>query len=395
MYKLIKSFSIIIALFLIYSITLYNVSAFTIVLDPGHGASDPGAMNGELVESDITHKIGNYLKSFLEKYQDVKVIMTNTGKDEVLLFDRAMVARKNKANILVSLHINSSVKKSDGAEVYVTANKSLDKYNKETTELANKILTNIEKLGINNRGVKTWLIPKDNTDVYSDGTRADYLGIIRYAMRGTMIDWGVTSVMKDGKKVEVDASTSANVEKGEGIPAILIEHCFIQGNDVKFIDSDSDLKKLAEADGKAIVEHYKLKLKEEDTNTDEKNIKKDEKAKTITITPSKNEKDLQKFLGSDKYVIYDKNGKETKTIATGGKVKIGTKSYDIIKMGDVDGNGKTNSSDALSILKYFVDLEKIDGLYLKAADVTKDGRVNSSDALLILKYMVDLEKIDL
>lgn len=385
----------ILLIFLVYFITFSKTYAMTIVLDTGHGASDPGAINGDLTESSVTHKIGNYLKAFLEKYQDVRILMTNTGKDEIILFDRAMIARNNKADLLVSLHINSSTVNAEGAEIYVTANTSLDKYNKECTELANKILKNLEKLGIKNRGVKLKLIPKDTTDVYSDGTRADYMGIIRYAMRGTMIDYGKVTVMKDGKKVEVPASASANVEKGEGIQSILVEHCFIQGSDVKFIDSDEDIKKLAEADGKAIVEHYGLKLKETTTQTSEKDIKIDEKNSTLTIAPAKTESDLKKFLGASKYTLLDKDGKSTQTIATGGKIKIDDKTYSIIKMGDIDGNGRANSADALSILKYFVDLEKIEGNYLKAADVTKDGRVNSNDALAILKYMVDLQEINL
>ena len=370
-----------------------KVQAMTIVLDSGHGASDPGAINGETTESYVTHKIGNYLKDYLEKYQNVKIIMTNTGEDEVILFDRAMIARKSNADLLVSLHINSSTSNAQGAEVYVTANTSLRKYNVATTELADKILKNLGDLGISNRGVKTKLIPKDTTDVYSDGTRADYMGIIRYAMRGTMIDWGKTTVMKDGKKVEVPASTSANVQKGEGIPAILVEHCFIQGNDYKFLDSDEDIKKLAEADGKAIVEQYDLKLKK--IKIEDKNIKKDETAKTITIAPAKTVDDLNKYLGINNFSILDINGKETKNIATGGKIKIGKVEYVVIKMGDVTGDGKVKAADALAVLKHSMGIEILDGVNLKAAGVTNSDKIKASDALAILKYSMGLMEINL
>ena len=109
--------------------------------------------------------------------------MTNNGTTDTTLFEDAMVARNNKADILISLHINSSFDSSSyGAEIFVTANKTCDKYNKNCTELANMILANLGKIGIANRGVKDNKFCSDITDVYSDGTRADWMGIIRYAI---------------------------------------------------------------------------------------------------------------------------------------------------------------------------------------------------------------------
>ena len=61
--------------------------------------------------------------------------------------------------------------------------------------------------------------------------------------------------------------------------------------------------------------------------------------------------------------------------------------------GDVNGDGKANSADALKILKHSVDIEKISDNYLSAADVNGDGKVNSADALKILKYSVGLETL--
>ncbi len=205
--------------FIVFLFFINSVSATTIVLDPGHGGKDSGAVNGKIYESDVVLKIAKYLKEYLNKYENVKVILTHEGlpsNKELSVFERAIIARENKADILISLHINSALGTAEGAEIYVTANTSLEKYNKNTTLLANKILKNLGDLGIKSRGVITKLIPKDTTDVYSDGTRADYMGVIRYAMRGTMIDSGKVTVLKDGKKVEVPPETSANVEKRRG-----------------------------------------------------------------------------------------------------------------------------------------------------------------------------------
>ena len=103
-------------------------------------------------------------------------------------------------------------------------------------------------MGIRNLGVKSRTDRSDPTELYSDGTRADYYGIICYNMRGCKIDYGVISPA---------GFVPARVENGEGVPAILVEHCYVKGSDIQFIDSDEKLQKLAEADGKAIVDYYK------------------------------------------------------------------------------------------------------------------------------------------
>jgi len=61
-------------------------------------------------------------------------------------------------------------------------------------------------------------------------------------------------------------------------------------------------------------------------------------------------------------------------------------------IGDVDGNGKVDSTDARMVLQYAVG--KIDGsaLNIAPADVDGSGKIDSTDARLILQYAV--KKID-
>ena len=251
--KILAIFSLLfIALFAIPS----QVNAVKIVLDAGHGGHDTGAINesNKIEEKTINLKIAQYLKYYLEEYENTEIMLTRSDDTFLEIFDRSMIARNQKADLMVSLHLNSTNNAStNGAEVYVSNNTSLDKYKKETSMLGEKILTNLNKLGIVSRGVKTRLIPTDETDIYSDGTRADYYGIIRYAMRGCRIDSGV---------IKPEGAIPAKVELGEGIPAIIIEHCFMSSNtDYPYISSDENIKKLAKADADAIAEHYCLQKK--------------------------------------------------------------------------------------------------------------------------------------
>lgn len=140
------------SVFLIIILVNNTVNALTIVLDPGHGGKQPGAVNSGIQEKDVTLKIANYLKTYLEQYQDVKVELTHNGlaaEKELDIFDRGVYPRKIGADLLISLHINSSTSSSaNGAEVYITANDSLPKYNYQSKVLGNAILNNIINLGI-------------------------------------------------------------------------------------------------------------------------------------------------------------------------------------------------------------------------------------------------------
>lgn len=216
-----------------------------IVLDPGHGGKMSGAVNFDIKEKDINLKIARYLRDYLNKYEGIRVLMTHNGLPndvDLELNKRGMFARNNNADMVISIHMNASTnERENGTEVYVTANNSLPKYYQESSKLAEKIINNITKLGVRNRGIKTRLC-QDSGDkwMYSDGSKADYYGIIRYSMKG------------EGDGI------GANIANGEGVPAIIIEHCFLRGWDIQFYNTEEKIKKLAEADGQAIVEHYGL-----------------------------------------------------------------------------------------------------------------------------------------
>ena len=96
--------------------TTGGIGGKIIVLDPGHGGSDPGAIGPTgLQEKQVTLPIAEYLKSILEA-KGAKVILTRTtdvdvygphasGVDE--LQARVNVANGNQADAFISIHINS------------------------------------------------------------------------------------------------------------------------------------------------------------------------------------------------------------------------------------------------------------------------------------------------
>ncbi len=73
-------------------------------LDYGHGGKDPGAVNNNLLEKDITLAIGTQVQNILKG--DVAVSTSRTSDKFISLGDRTKIANAEKADIFVSIHIN-------------------------------------------------------------------------------------------------------------------------------------------------------------------------------------------------------------------------------------------------------------------------------------------------
>ncbi len=90
-----------------------------IMVDPGHGGQDPGAMSGGLREKDITLDVAKRLKELLEQKYDFDVLLTRDGDRFVPLEERTAYANSHNADLFVSVHVNSSRnKKARGIETY-------------------------------------------------------------------------------------------------------------------------------------------------------------------------------------------------------------------------------------------------------------------------------------
>ena len=91
----------------------------TVVIDPGHGGKDPGAISPwGLKEKDINLKVALYLKSDLEK-KGIKVILTRYRDIYLTLRRRVLIAKKYNADLFVSIHANANhSRRLKGTEIY-------------------------------------------------------------------------------------------------------------------------------------------------------------------------------------------------------------------------------------------------------------------------------------
>ena len=86
-----------------------NAKRFTLVIDPGHGGHDAGAVGTFSKEKDINLKTALALGKYLERYSpDVKVIFTRKTDVFVTLHGRADIANKAKADLFISIHTNAA-----------------------------------------------------------------------------------------------------------------------------------------------------------------------------------------------------------------------------------------------------------------------------------------------
>lgn len=80
----------------------------TVVIDPGHGGRDKGAIGSSHLEKDIVLDIGLKVREYLNQYlPDLDVLMTRQKDEFVPLNERARIANENDADLFVSIHANS------------------------------------------------------------------------------------------------------------------------------------------------------------------------------------------------------------------------------------------------------------------------------------------------
>ncbi len=78
-----------------------------IVIDPGHGGKDPGALAFGLKEKDIVLKVAKNLAHHLKKDMNADVILTRDSDTFLSLEERTAIANTNDADLFISLHINA------------------------------------------------------------------------------------------------------------------------------------------------------------------------------------------------------------------------------------------------------------------------------------------------
>ena len=128
--------------------TLYKPGKIRrIVVDPGHGGHDPGAMGADgSREKDVVLDIGLKLARKLKDEMGIDVVMTRSTDVFIPLEERTAIANKVNADLFVSIHANASLNKSvSGIETYYL---NLAKTEKAARVAARENNTSLEKVSL-------------------------------------------------------------------------------------------------------------------------------------------------------------------------------------------------------------------------------------------------------
>lgn len=108
-----------------------------IIIDPGHGGVDPGALSDNgIYEKDVVLALAKNLRDRLLESGKYRVMMTREKDMFVKLRDRVSFARENKGDLFISLHADSTGKSNvHGSSVYTLSQKASDQ---QTAKLAEK-----------------------------------------------------------------------------------------------------------------------------------------------------------------------------------------------------------------------------------------------------------------
>lgn len=99
-----------------------------VVIDPGHGGIDPGAVVASIAEKSVVLAFGQKLKEQLEAQGRYRVIMTRADDSFVPLGDRVRIARSVDAHLFISIHADSLTQAQEvrGATIYTGSERASD-----------------------------------------------------------------------------------------------------------------------------------------------------------------------------------------------------------------------------------------------------------------------------
>lgn len=222
---------------------------FNVIIDPGHGGEDPGAIGSSgTKEKDIVLEVSKYLKYYIDQDKDMRAFLTRDSDYYIGLTERTEKARGNQADLFVSIHADGFKDwRPRGASVYVLSERGA------SSELAK------------------WIADHEN--------KSDLVGGVKIDDKDTMLatvllDLSQTASNRSSNKVansildelsKVSYLHKTNVEqagfrvlKSPDIPSVLVETGFISNpKGERMLRTSSYQRKLAYSIYKGIKSYFK------------------------------------------------------------------------------------------------------------------------------------------
>lgn len=219
--------------------TSLNDDQIIIVVDPGHGGEDPGAIGRRKTqEKVVVLQIARRLAKLISAEPGMKAVLTRNSDHFVSLGGRVAIARRVKAHLLVSIHADAWVKSNvRGSSVFALSQKG-------ATSAAARWLAKNQNESDLIGGVNISTVNKQVASVLVDMTSAWTIG---YSLGlGTAVLQELRAINRLHKTAVEQAGFA--VLKGQGIPSILVETAFISNpSEEQLLKNADHQQKLARA----------------------------------------------------------------------------------------------------------------------------------------------------
>ena len=212
-----------------------NDRTLIVVIDPGHGGIDPGAIRGDLIEADLMLQLGFEVADALNRVDGIRAILTRDGNAFVPLSARISAARAANADLFISLHADALEEdEARGASVYTLSDEAEDRASQRMAERHERgdLLAGLDLSGQEDR-VATVLMDLARRETAPKSDRfADALTL-------ALQEAGATLNSRPRREAPLAVLNAAD------FPSVLLE--------AGFLSSASDRDRLSRADGRAPI----------------------------------------------------------------------------------------------------------------------------------------------
>jgi N-acetylmuramoyl-L-alanine amidase len=218
-----------------------------VVIDPGHGGMDPGAIggSGNTLEKEVSLRTGLALRDQLEETGRYRVIMTRDDDRIVPLRDRLQIARHSQGELFISLHADSLVSAPEvrGASVYTLSGPAFHDQPPLSKENRPDILASID--------------PSHEEDIVSDT-------LIDLAQRDTSnksirLAELLVQELNGATRIAKQRQAGFVVLQSPDMPSVLIELGYLSNPaEEKALADDAHIARLARAVARAVDEYFEI-----------------------------------------------------------------------------------------------------------------------------------------
>ncbi len=225
-----------------------------IVIDPGHGGVDNGAVSKSGTrEKDINLAIGKDLRDALNATGNIDVVMTRDNDTFIPLEERSAIGRREKADLFISLHADSIRYPSlRGATVYTLSENASDALSRQIAASEN---------AADRFAGPEWQNDKpDVFDILIDLTRRETVSFSEHFASSLVADLSKSDIRLITRPKR---AAGFRVLKAPDVPSVLVEMGFLSNpKDEKLLRDDKWRGRIAATIGRAVLDFFRGKAAE-------------------------------------------------------------------------------------------------------------------------------------